>query len=170
MQSSFTLLSSRALASPASIRFSYICSSVSLLARRSAQHGEGLVEAYKVDADQLSLEQDVAALLDKQLVAYGLLHLSLLVAWRHTSWGNQSPDLPQARSPPRRSKPFVKNGLYSTDGPARALPAFMSSTSAWHVVGKRLQGEVVGCHLLEHVADGVGEGCAIRAERHYCCD
>ena len=35
IQSSFTLLSSRALASPASIRFWYICNNVSLLASRS---------------------------------------------------------------------------------------------------------------------------------------
>ena len=38
------------------------------------------------------------------------------------------------------------------------------------VVDESLEGEVVGCYLLEHVADVVGESYAIRAECHDCGD
>ena len=133
------------------------------------QHGEGLIEADKVDADQLSLEEDVAALLGKELVAHGLLHLSLLVAcgilrgeinllaYHKLALRHAGVSLREERA--------VLHGR-SGEGVARLYLKHIGLA----VVGKRLQGEVVGCHLLEHVANGVGKGCAIRAERHYCCD
>ena len=44
------------------------------------EHGQCLVETYKIDAKELCLEQYVATLLDKKLLSYDVLHLCLLVA------------------------------------------------------------------------------------------
>ena len=44
------------------------------------QHGERLIEADDIDAEQLRLKQDVATLLGQELLSHRLLHLRLLVA------------------------------------------------------------------------------------------
>ena len=133
------------------------------------QHGEGLIEADKVDADQLSLEQNVAALLGKELVAHGLLHLSLLVAGGILR--GEINLLAYHKLALRHAGVCLREEravLHGRSG--EGIASLYLKHIGLAVVGKRLQGEVVGCHLLEHVANGVGKGCAIRAERHYCCD
>ena len=117
----------------------------------------------------LCLQQYVATLLGEQLVAYGLLHLRLLaaggilrrevylLAHHKFALGNAGVALREERAV-----------LYRRT--AEGVRGFYVEHIGAHVMRRRLQDEVVSSYLLEHVANGVGEGGATRAECHGCGD
>ena len=127
--SSFTLLSSRMLASPTSIRCSYILRSCSLPVRRWLSILS--VWLRRMMSRQISSASSRMSLLCLSSCCWpaflcmpasrlqSLYLVGNLNSWLTTSSLSTTPEYP-----------FLKKGLYSTDGPPSALSALMSSTSA----------------------------------------
>jgi hypothetical protein len=122
-----------------------------------------------LEAEKLRLQEYVATLLGEELFAYALLHLGLLaacgilgrevdfLAHYKLALGYAGVALGEERAV-----------LYRRS--AKRVGRFDVENVGLIVVCKSLQGEVVGCYLLEHIANGVGKGCATRAECHDCGD
>ena len=115
------------------------------------------------------MQEYVATLLGEELLAYALLHLGLLAACGIL--GGEIYLLAHyklALGYARITLGEERAVLYRRS--AKRVGRFDVEHVGLIVVCESLEGEVVGCYLLEYVANGVGKGCAIRAECHDCGD
>ena len=139
------------------------------VAKALAEHGESLVHADEVEADELRLQEYVAALLGYLLLAHRLLHLRLLAAGGVL---RREVDLltHHELALGYAGVAFREERTVLYRRTAKGVRGFHVKHVGTRVVRCRLQGEVVRSYLLEHVANGVGEGGATRAECHGCGD
>ena len=101
-------------------------------------------------------------MLGKELIAYRLLHLRLLVAcgilcWKVYLLAYHEFALCHARVALGKERTILYRRA------ANAVGCLNVEHVGLIVVNKRLQGEVVGCHLLKHIVHCIGKGYAIRA-------
>ena len=115
------------------------------------------------------MQEYVATLLGEELFAYALLHLGLLAAGCILSWEvNLLTHYKLALGYAGVALGEERAVLYGRS--AERVGCLDVEHVGLIVVCESLEGEVVGCYLLEHVADSVGEGYATRAECHDCGD